>query len=113
MADDSKAEIARIRAKIARRDAGIVDREEPTFLGSVGDTLKGAGTRVKEAFTFRGDPKDIVNPKLVEDLRIKAPLNPEDEPPANERPQAMKRGGKVKARGVGMAVKGHGRGTFR
>ena len=62
---------------------------------------------VKDALT----PQPTVN--VIEDRKRRMQEALDAAEGAPEKEQGMKKGGKVKARGVGCAVKGHGKGKFR
>ena len=84
------------------------------------DTAGAAGTAIKEGVE-RGARMvvDAAGNKLRPDNAIKMVKDKEEETKQriakdqDQAPPVMRKGGKVKARGVGKALKGHGRGTMR
>lgn len=101
---DGGALLEKTKARVARKQAGIEDREEPTYLGSVKDVLKGYKDKAVAAVT----PGSV---KVIKDAtqRQQDALDAADDTNV----PGKKKGGKIKPRGVGVAARGHGKGRMR
>ena len=96
--------VAESEARVARKQAGIEDPKPNSYLDSVKDTLQ----------NYKNAAIKAVTPKAVEQLQTRA-QKMQDTIDANDNTNApvqeKRKGGKVKhtPRGVGVALRGHGK----
>ena len=129
MTPDERSEYT--RQDIAATEARLKARADGTYIEPArsrtvkqwaADTAGAAGTAIKEGVE-RGARMvvDAAGNTLRPDTAIKMVKDKEEETKQriakdqdqDQAPPVMRKGGKVKARGVGKALKGHGRGTMR
>jgi len=124
MTPDERSEYT--RQDVAAADARLKAKADGTYKEParsrtagqwLSDTAGAAGTAIKEGVE-RGARAvvDATGNTLRPDTPIKMLKDKEEETKrrvAQDDTPAMRKGGKVKARGVGKALRGHGRGTMR
>lgn len=93
--DGGQALLDKTKASLARKQAGIEDREEPTYLGSVKSVLQG----------YKDKAVDALTPNTVKVVRQKQQeMQDAADAPGNKKGGQVKR--KAKSRGNGVASKG-------